>query len=185
MELDKVIKLRHSVRKFKGKKPDWRDIIECIDSSRFAPMAGNNCSVRFIIVDDETKIKRIAEACQQEFVGEAKCVVVACSSVGRTINAYEERGKFFLRQQAGAAIQNFLLRIEEKKLATCWVGYFIEEQIKRELKIPDNVQVEAVLPIGYELEKKHIRQQKADLDAILFFDSYGNKKQKSEKSFDV
>src|SRR4030042_5768967 len=114
MELIKAIKGRHSVRKFKEKKPDWRDIIDCIDSARFAPTAGNNSSVRFIVVDDENKIQNIASACQQQFVGEAKYIVVVCSTTGRIINAYEERGKVFLRQQAGAAIQNFLLSLEEK-----------------------------------------------------------------------
>lgn len=185
MELDKAIKSRHSVRKFKEKKPDWRDIIDCIESVRYAPMAGNNFSLKFIVVDDKNKIEKIAVACQQQFVGEAKYLVVVCSATGRTINTYEEFGKIFLRQQAGAAIQNFLLRIEEGGLSTCWVGYFIEEQIKRELGIPESAQVEAVFPIGYELDKKHLRQKKADLDSFLYFNSYGQKRQKPLKKFDV
>ncbi len=185
MDLSKAIQSRHSVRKFKEKKPDWRDIIDCIDSARYAPMAGNNFSLKFIVVDDENKIEKIAAACQQQFVGEAKYLVVVCSAIGRTINAYEEKGKVFLRQQAGAAIQNFLLNIEEKGLATCWVGYFVEDIIKRELKIPDNCQVEAVLPIGFEFDKKHVRQEKADLDSFLYFNSYGEKRQKPLKKFNV
>jgi nitroreductase len=185
MELDKAIKDRHSVRKFKEKKPDWRDIIDCIESARYAPTAGNNSSVRFIVVDDENKIKEIAAACQQQFVGEAKYLVVVCSTTGRIINAYGEMGKTFLRQQAGAAIQNFLLRIEEKGLSTCWIGYFVEDIIKRELKIPESSQVEAVFPIGYEFDKKHVRQEKPDLDSFLYFNSYGQKRQKPLKKFDV
>lgn len=184
MELDKAIKERHSVRKFKEKRPDWRDIIDCIESAKYAPMAGNNFSLKFIVVDDENKIE-IAAACQQQFVGEAKYLVVVCSATGRTINAYEESGKVFLRQQAGAAIQNFLLSIEEKGLATCWVGYFVEDIIKRELNVPETGQVEAVLPIGFEFDKKHVRQEKAELDSFLYFNSYGNKKQKPPKKFDV
>ena len=185
MELNKAIKARHSVRKFKEKKPDWRDIIDSIESARYAPMAGNNFSLKFIVVDDEDKIAKVAAACQQQFVGEAKYLVVVCSSTGRTINAYEEKGKTFLRQQAGAAIQNFLLSIEERGLATCWVGYFVEDIIKRELKIPENNQVEAVLPIGFEFDKKHVKQKKVDLDSFLYFNSYGNKRQKPFKKFDV
>lgn len=185
MELSKAIKQRHSVRKFKEKKPDWRDIIDCIEYARYAPMAGNNFSLKFIVVDDEDKIEKIAAACQQQFVGEVKYLVVVCSSGARTISSYEEMGKTFLRQQAGAAIQNFLLSIEEKGLATCWVGYFVEEQIKRELRIPESSQVEAVFPIGFELDKKHLRQEKVDIDAMLYFNSYGKTKQKSYKKFDV
>ena len=185
MELNKAIKTRHSVRKFKEKRPDWRDIIDCIESARYAPTAGNNSAVKFIIVDDEDKIEKIAAACQQQFVGEAKYLVVVCSTTRGLTNAYGEQGKIFLRQQAGAAIQNFLLSIEEKGLATCWVGYFVEEQIKRELKIPDSAQIEAVFPIGFEFDKKHLRQEKVDLDSFLYFNSYGNKKQKPLKKFNV
>jgi hypothetical protein len=47
-----------------------------------------------------------------------------------------------------------------------------------ELKIPDNVNVEAIFPIGYEYEKPRTRHAKIDLDRILYFNSYGDKKMK-------
>jgi nitroreductase len=184
VELDKAIKNRHSVRKFSNKKPDWRTIIECIDSVRFAPMAGNNYTLKFIIVDDEEKIRKIEEASQQRHVGEVKFIVVACSNPSRPVNAFGKDGEKFVRQQAGAAIQNFLLKIEESGLATCWVGYFAEEQIKRELGIPDEVNIEAIFPIGYAFDRKVKRKVKIDLDRILYFNSYGNVKMKSPKIVD-
>ena len=66
MDLNKAIQKRHSARKFSDKKPDWRVIIECVEAARYAPMAGNNCTVKFILVDDEEKIKKISEAAQQQ-----------------------------------------------------------------------------------------------------------------------
>ena len=176
MELDKAIKNRRSVRKFKSKKPDWRDIIECIDAMRYAPMAGDNFTLKFILVDDEKKIKKIANAAQQDFITETKYVVVVCSKPARTVNAYGERGKMYCQQQAGAAIQNFLLKIEEAGLSTCWIGHFVEEQVKRELKIPNDVDVEAVFPIGYEFRKPTTRKSKIDLDDTLYFNNYKSKK---------
>lgn len=181
MDLDKAIKARHSVRKFKSTKPDWRDIIECIDSARYAPMAGGNYSLKFILVDDPEKIKSIKEACQQDFVGTAQYLVVACSNPGRTVNAYGKKGEIYARQQAGAAIQNFLLRIQDSGLSTCWVGYFSEDEIKRELKIPEDVNVEAVFPIGYEYEKKYTRKDKIDLDRVLYFNQYGETHMRSHE----
>ncbi len=181
MELDKAIQKRHSVKKFSSKKPDWREIIECIDGARYAPMAGNNYTLKFILVDDEEKITKISEASQQPFISQAKYVVVVCSNPSRTINEYGDSGKEWCRQQAGAAIQNFLLKIEEAGLAACWIGYFVEEQIKRELKIPAEINVEALLPIGYEYEKPRVRKAKIDLDRILYFNSYNQKKMKSPK----
>ena len=182
MDLDKAIQGRHSVRKFSNKKPNWRTIIECIDSARYAPMAGNNYTLKFIMVDNEEKIEEIAEACQQEHVGEVKFIVVACSNLSRISNEYgKNNSEVWTRQQAGAAIQNFLLKVEESGLATCWIGYFVEEQIKRILKIPETWNVEALFPIGYEYKKARTRKAKIELDRILYFNYYDNKKMKSPK----
>jgi nitroreductase len=181
MDLDKSIQTRHSVRKFSNKKPDWRNIIECMDAMRYAPMAGNNFTLKFILIDDEEKIRKIAEAAQQQFIAETKFVVVVCSDMSRTKNLYKENAEKWTRQQAGAAIQNFLLKIEEFKLSTCWIGHFVEGMIKKELKIPENIDVEAIFPIGYEFQKSKTRNAKIDLDRILYFNSYGNSKMKSPK----
>ena len=86
MDLDKALKERHSVKKFNSKKPDWRDIIEAIDAARYAPMAGGNFSLKFIVVSEPEKISEIAQACQQNFVSEVSYVIVACSVPGRTTN---------------------------------------------------------------------------------------------------
>lgn len=187
MQLDKAIQRRKSVRKFKSKKPDWRDIIEAIDSARYAPVAGKNFTMKFIVTEKKDKIQKIAEASQQDFISEVHYVIVACSDPKRLVNSFGERGEVFSRQQAGAAIQNFLLSLEEKGLSTCWIGHFAEDQIKNIFGIPGNVNVEAVFPIGYNYDKKEPRE-KISLDSILYFDKYKNKKmnkEKMEKKFDV
>jgi len=185
MELDKTIQSRTSVRKFSSKKPDWRDIVECIDAARYAPIAGGIYALKFILVDNPEAIKKISEAAQQDFISQAHYVVVVCSNPSRTVNAYGKQGEIYLRQQAGAAIQNFLLKITESGLSTCWVGYFVENQIKRILKIPKETNVEGVFPIGLEYEKKRARKSKIDLDNILYFNEYGEEKMKPLKKLDV
>jgi nitroreductase len=185
MDLDKAIHGRHSVRKFSNKKPNWRTIIECIDAVRYAPMAGGCYTLKFIFVDDEEKIKKIADAAQQAFISQTKFVVVVCSDPSRICNEYgKDNGEVWARQQAGAAIQNFLLKVEESGLATCWIGYFIEEQIKRILKIPEKWNVEALFPIGYEYSKPRTRKARIDLDRILYFNYYDNKKMKKPRIVD-
>lgn len=196
MELQDAIKERRSVRVFSDKKPDWRDIIEIIDQARHAPMAGNDFTLKFIVVSDEKVISKVAEACQQPFVGEAKYLIVVCSDTKRAENQFGERAQTFLRQQAGAAIQNILLSVTEKGLATCWVGYFVEEQVKRELKLiptttqinqkiaPVTVQIEAILPIGYESraqEHKRQKKKKTELQNILFFNRWGEERMRPPK----
>jgi len=185
MDLDKLIKARRSTKKFKNKTPDWRDIIECLDSMRQAPMAGNNFSLRFILVNDKTKIKEIAKQADQHFFADVDYILVVYTGTSRTLDSFGERKKIYTRQQAGAAIQNFLLRIEEKGLSTCWIGHFPnEEKVKSLLKIPRGSELEAVFPIGYASEKKK-NPRKINLDEVLRFNDHKTKEMKKIKDLDA
>lgn len=185
MDLDKAIQSRRSVRKFKEKKPDWRDILECVDAVRYAPASGNNFIMKFIVVDEKEKIKELADAAQQAFVSQVHYVVVALSKDDRIKTAFgEERGETYSRQQAGAAIQNFLLKIHEKGLATCWIGHLTEDHVRRILRIPGNMKVEAIFPVGYSNEKEN-KEPKIDIDRILFFNKWDNKKMKPPKTINI
>ena len=185
MDFDKVVQGRKSVVKFSSKKPDWRDIIESIDAARYAPMAGNNYSLRFVLVDDKEKIKKLADACQQPFVASAHYVVVAFSDAGKTLNLFEDRGQKYVQEQAGAGIQNFLLKIYERGLSSCWVGHFVDYLVKEILKAPGNLQVEAILPVGYEQKPEIARKRKIDLNRIISFNDYGNKMMKDHPIVDA
>lgn len=178
MKVDDAIKSRKSVRNFSDRKPDWRVIIDCIDSMRFAPTAGKNFTMKIILVSDRGKIQKIAKAAEQDFIAKAHYLVVAYSDPTRLSNLFGKRADIYLKQQAGAAIENFLLAIHDRGLATCWVGHFDEDQIKLALKIPNNMEVEAVFPVGYELGKSP-KKDKIELDRILFFDAHKTKKMKS------
>jgi len=188
MDLDKVIQNRKSVRYYSEKKPKWQDILECIDAARYAPTAGNLFPMRFILVSDKEKIQKLADASQQPFIATAPYVVVACTDPKLILNAYPDFVDKFCRQGAGAAIQNFLLKAEEKKLKTCWIGYFVDYLIRNTLNIPDNIAIEAIFPIGLESKKVGTTEKikrKIDLDRILFFDKWKNRSMKKQESIEV
>ncbi len=174
MNLDKVIEKRHSVRRFKSKKPDWRKIVEAIDSARTAPLAGNLQSLKFILVKDKEKIKKLGKACQQRFVSDVNYIVVVCCDKEKLKNSFDKRGEKYSQQQSGAAIENFLLKITDLGLASCWIGAFSDNQVKRILNIPSSIEVEALLPVGYEMGKEK-QENKPDLENIMFFDKWGEK----------
>ena len=108
MKLRDAIKNRVDVKRFDLKKPNWRKVLRAIDAARFGTSAGNHFSTRFILVQDEKLIKKIVDACQQDFIGRSKCVVVAVSDPSSLVRSYDERGERYCRLQAGAANQNFL-----------------------------------------------------------------------------
>jgi nitroreductase len=176
MELRDAIKKRRSVKKFSSDKPNWRKILSALDLTRQSPSAGNYFVMKFIFVSDKEKIKEIAEATQQNFVGTASYLIVAVSDDTKLVKNFGERGIRYAALQAGAAIQNLLLGITEEGLVTTWVGHFYDEQVKEILNIPDDNIIEGIFPIGIETKIKTPKRPKQELENILYFDSWKNKK---------
>ena len=81
---------------------------------------------------------------------------------------FDERGRVYSRQSAGAAIYGFLLKLVDLGLSGCWVGAYDDESIRTELSIPKNVQIEAVVPIGYGTDKDR-KKQKRELEHAIYW----------------
>jgi len=176
MDFDNVIKKRASIRKFSSKKPKIENITQAIEAANMAPAPGNLQSLRFIIIENPETIEKIAEACQQSFVSQAHFLVVICSDPTQVERNYERRAKRYIKHHVGAAVENFLLKLIDLGLDSCWVGAFSDTTIKNLLRIPDNVDVEVVLPVGYKLVTDHKKQRnKQTLENRVFFETWKNK----------
>lgn len=175
MDLDKAIKERHSVKNYKKNQiVDYRQIMDIINAGTKAPLAGNTPCLKYLVVNDKNKIKELAEASQQDFIGNAEWIIVVCSDKTMITRSYYERAEKYARQQAGAAIENMLLKITDLKLASCWIGAFADDVVKRILSIPDNIDIEALVPVGYELGKGK-QKERPELDSLIFFNVWKNK----------
>jgi len=185
MNFEDLVKKRRSVRGFTpGKKVDLRHIVDAVECANQIPMAGNIPFLRFILVEDPEKIIEIAEHAQQSFIANASHTVVVCSNKEQIKRNFESKGEDFVKQQAGAAIQNFLLKITESGLSSCWVGHFAEKPIKKLFKVPKNWDVEAILPVGHAapniIGNKPIKEdtRKPTISDSLYFEDFETNKRK-------
>jgi nitroreductase len=176
MKFDEVIEKRQSHRNYAGKKVDWKYVAEIMEAGRKAPMAGNIFTVRFMVVTDGDKIAKIAQAAVQEFIQKASWLIIVCSENKRIDNAYSERGLKYSRQQAGAVIENMLLKITDLGLASCWIGAFDDEAVKSILNIPSDIEVEAIIPVAYGTKfVGESKRKKTALNDLVYFDKWGNR----------
>src|SRR3989338_2394734 len=178
MEFDKVIESRKSVRSFRSKKASWKDVIEAINSALQAPFAGNQNHMNFIIIERQETINRISELTNQLWINECGILVIVCSDDTHLENLYGERGRIYSRQQSGAAIENLLLKVADLGLSACWVGAFQDEIIKQHLKIPEHIQIEAIIPIGYE-KRKDERKTKRSVESVMYWEHWDNSRRPS------
>jgi nitroreductase len=174
MEFNNVIEKRASVRTFSYKKPGTEEIIELIEAANLSPTPGNLPILKYIVIEDKEKISTIAQACQQKFIAEAPIVIIICSNKKDCEMMYDTRADKYIKQHTGAAIENLLLKATDIGLASCWVGAFVESTIKDMLAIPDNIEIEAILPVGYDT-KNTKQKRKPSLDKRLYFEMWKNK----------
>ena len=174
MNFDTVLKKRCSIRKYSTAKVSLHEITKVAEASRFSPMAGNIHTVRLIIINEEKKKAELAEAAmQQYFIADAPYLIVICSDITQLSRSYKNQAEKYARQQAGAAIENMFLKATDLGLATCWVGAFDEKKVKTILNIPQNIHVEAILPIGRSTKKPRKAKKKPDLKMIAYFNKWG------------
>lgn len=175
MEFERVVKKRKSVRRFSGKKASWKDVLEAIDLANQGPFAGNHNNLNFLIVENKETIKDLANCCEQSWVSNSGLLVVVCSDDSKLEDLYGERGRIYSRQQAGAAIQTLLLALTDLGLSSCWVGAYTDEFVKQRLKIPQHVQVEAIIPVGYEKKMPgQEKKKKKELESVLYWEKWKN-----------
>ncbi|MBI3334374.1 nitroreductase family protein [Candidatus Pacearchaeota archaeon] len=173
MELDSVIKKRRSVRSFSDKKVSWKLLLDAIDAAVHAPFAGNYNNLKFVIIENPERLNMLARHASQDWIMDASSALIVCSDDTNLEKLYGERGRIYSRQQAGAAIQTLLLKLADLGLAACWVGAYTDSKIRNDFSIPKEIQIEAVIPIGYEkktFKSKTIKKKK--LEAVLFWEAW-------------
>ncbi len=175
MDTLECIRSRRSVRRFQQRDVELDKVEILLDAARLAPSAGNLQDRKFIVVRDEAAKKRVAEAClQQWWVEAAPIIIVICSEWKQNERMYGPKGERYSQHGAAASAQNVLLAAHDIGLAACWVGAFEDEQLRRHLKIPDDVIPVAVIPVGYADESPK-EPPKSGVDQLTSLDAWNVK----------
>jgi nitroreductase len=76
--------------------------------------------------------------------------VIAC---GRIDRAKKVNDKLIYLAETAIVMEALVLAAAEVGLATCWLGGFGEEGMKKALSLPEDERIVAVSPLGYPPEK--------------------------------
>ncbi len=173
MDVFECIKTRRSIRKYKDKQVPFDNIATIMQAGKYAPSAGNLQSWKFIVVKDDGKRKGIAEAClQQWWMEQAPIHIVVLGEPEKMERFYGSRGRrLYMIQCIAAAVENMLLTAHSLGLGACWVGAFDEDTIRGLLSLPEQVDVHAVITIGYADENPE-PPPKYRIEHMMFFEKW-------------
>lgn len=198
------IKKRRSIRKYSSRKVSTDIIHQVLEAAGWAPSAHNAQPWRFIVLTDLSLKRELSKAMADVWVADmikdgipsearesmskasverftrAPVLIVACLTMKDTLRYADEPRQKSERdlavQSLGAAVQNMLLAAHAKGLGACWfcAPIFCKEAIRRILKIPDDVEPQALITLGYPAEKPCAPSRKP-LENYSHLDYWGKK----------
>lgn len=176
MEVFECIHTRRSIRKFQNIPVEFEKVGRIIEAGFQTPSAGNIQDFRFVIVQDDSKRAKIAEAClQQYWMEQAPVHIIVCVDIKRSKQFYGIRGeRLYALQHAGAVAQTMLLSAHALGLGACWVGGFDEAQMKTICGIPDYARPQVIITVGYADEIPP-KPPKFIIDTFTYIERYNNK----------
>ena len=202
MSLNDVIKKRRSVRKYLPQVVSRREVLEVLAAAGWAPSAHNSQPWRFVILENPSVKRELAEAMADVWVADAKkdgakvdakmrqqrtdrfadapTLILACTTMDGLRKFPDQKRQMYERdlaqQSLGAAVQNLLLTAHASGLGACWfcAPGFCKETVRKVLGIPESVEPEAFVILGYGAESPLVPTKKSLAD-FSFLDVWGGK----------
>lgn len=171
-------KTRRSIRKFSGRKVDWKIIFEIISGSLNAPAAGGVENTDILIIQDKEMKSEVGKIENQQYwLADAPYLIVVVRCESRLCSLYPQMGELYAIQNTAAVIENILMMAHFYDLGACWVQSCDSDVLKETLGVPHDKSIDAVIPIGFPIESPEVTR--AHESAKLHFEKYGNRKRPS------
>lgn len=154
MEFQRLVELRHSVRKYSADPVDPAAIERILHAVSRAPSAGNLQAYRICVVRSVRKRRALAIAAgDQEFLSDAPIDLVFFADPERSATRYGNRGRsLYAIQDATIAAAFAMLAATDEGLASVWVGAFDESAV-RTTCAESELHPVAILAIGHPAER--------------------------------
>lgn len=163
-----TIRKRYSCRAYIDKALEQQKLNQVMEAARLAPSAKNLQDWRFVIVTDKKNKSAIAKAANNQlFIENASIIIIACSNSDYVMRCGQPVGPIDI----SIALEHIALAAVELDLATCWIGSFYPEQVRKILNIPENIPVVQLMALGYPADK--ITEQKREpLNNIVCYENW-------------
>jgi nitroreductase len=187
MDVIDAIRTRRSIRKFSDKPVEDEKLRAVLEAVRMAPSWANYQCWRLVVVTDKGVKEQISSLSfvesyfspkgyksnpSMKALAEAPVVIVLCADPGKSGVLWDQH---YYLVDAGIASENLMLAVRELGLGTVFVGVYDENRIKNLLKIPDQIRIVGLFPLGYPMEEKKGGPARMPVEEFCFFGEWNNK----------
>ena len=177
MEAIACIEGRRSIRKYKNEKVSHEVVEKIVEAASMAPSWKNTQIARYVVIEDEGMLEKIAVECTNDF--NAKTIRSAAALVAVTIIknrcGYERDGSFTTVKgdswqmfDAGVATQTFCLAAHNYGVGSVIMGIFDYDKVAELIEMPETQEMTALIAIGYPDEEPEAPKRKSVADLVSY-----------------
>jgi nitroreductase len=181
VEVVDAIVHRRSVRAYAARPVESGALASLLECARMAPSASNTQPWRFIVVQSTGQRERVAAVCAQAWMLQAPVFIVGVADIRARLKSDapialdESSPEYDLKRiirDVSMALEHVVLQAESIGLATCWIGRFLQKDLRPALGIPEDKYVVGILTVGYPAERPDAKPRKA-MEEIAFWETWG------------
>lgn len=172
MDFLTLAKERYSCRYFSDKKVEQEKINKILEAARLAPTGRNSQSQRILVLTDETELNKLSGC--TSYGWNAPLVMIICYDKNecwhRDIDDFDGGA-----QDICIVTTHMMLEVTDLGLGSTWVGAFDPFKAREIYNIPENLEVAAILPIGYPSETAHpsrLHNDRKPVEEIAFYNKF-------------
>lgn len=136
---------RYSVRKFDQKQISKKELDTILRAGQVAPTAVNKQPQKIIVIQNEAGLERVRSVTKYAFNAPTVLMVLADKDVAWVAPDGECSGPV----DAAIVITQMMLQAWDIGIGSCWVRGFDKNAMVKAFDIPDNLDLVALLPLGY------------------------------------
>jgi len=164
MDFLELAKKRYSCRSFSEKMVSKEDLDKILEAGRIAPTAKNCQPQKIFVITKKEDLEKVDTITKCRYGAQVVLAVGFDKDIVFDIPSYEVRN--FGEIDNAIVITHMILQAEELGIKSCWVGAYKHFEAEKVLGIPENVELTALVPLGYASEKGVPSERHEDKKAI-------------------
>lgn len=170
-----AIYARRSIRSYEDREVEKEKLVKLLEAGMAAPSACNMQVWEFVVVTDKNTISELRKTTQ---IYNSPVVMAICSNT-KNLPWKNEDWKL----ECSAAVENMMLAAVALGLGSVWIGLFNEEDVRRYLNIPKEINIMSLVCFGYPAVTK-TPKTKYDESAV-FWEKYEPERQCSLRTMQM
>lgn len=172
MDFLELAQNRYSCRSFLEKEVEQEKLNLILEAGRVAPTARNIQPQKILVLTDKSELAKLGEC--TKYGWNAPVIMIICYDKNIVYHRQYDDMDFGYIDSSIITTQ-MMLEIQNLGLGTTWIGAFDPVKVRNCYNIPENLEIVALLPVGYPSEDAHpskLHEDRKPIEETVFYNKF-------------